>query len=130
MLLNQAKSIRWRFYFHVLKTPYISSENQTFTVKNKDYHNKDAYILIFKNDSIFQLNTSVNLTIGNFEILQKNSINIFHYQEITEIGGQNIIDKKLLQYLPKIFSYKVMNDELILIGNNCKIKLKKTQKGD
>ena len=77
---------------------YICVENQNSKVKNKDYVNKEAYILIFKNDSVFQLNTSVNLAVGKFKMPSENCINIFEYQEITEIGGQSIIVKKLLQY--------------------------------
>ena len=104
---------------------YICVENQNFKVKNKDYVNKEAYILIFKDDSVFQLNTSVNLAVGEFKIPTKNCINILKYQEITEIGGQSIIDKKLLQYIPTIYSYKILGDNLVLQGNNCEIKLKK-----
>ncbi len=104
---------------------YICVENQNSKVKNKDYVNKEAYMLIFKNDSVFQLNTSVNLAVGKFKMPSENCINIFEYQEITEIGGQSIIDKKLLQYIPTICSYKILGDNLILQGNKCEIKLKK-----
>lgn len=58
---------------------YICVENQNFKVKNKDYVNKEAYILIFKNDSVFQLNTSVNMAVGEFKIPTKNCINILKY---------------------------------------------------
>ena len=104
---------------------YICTENQNFKVKNKDYVNKEAYILIFKNDSVFQLNTSVNLAIGKFKMPSKNCINILGYQEITEIGGQSSVDKKLLQYIPTICSYKILGENLVLQGNNCEIKLKR-----
>ncbi len=94
-------------------------------VKDDDFFNNEAYVLIFENDSVFQLNTSVNLAKGRFQISSKGIINIFNYHENTELGGQNKIDNKLLQNISKITSYQVLNDILILKGSNCEIKFKK-----
>ena len=103
----------------------ISIEENKIKVKKDDYFNNKAYVLIFENDSIFQLNTSVNLAKGSFKISSKGHINIFNYQEITEVGSQNEIDDKLLKNIPSVSSYQVLNDDLILKGYNCEIELKK-----
>lgn len=44
---------------------------------------------------------------------------------MTEVGGQNEIDNKLLQNISSITSYQVLNDILIMKGINCEIELKK-----
>ena len=94
-------------------------------VKKDNYHNSEAYILVFESDSIFKLNTSVNLAKGKFQIYSKGNINVFYYHEITEVGGQTEIDNKLLKYVPSVSSYQVFNNILLLKGKNCEIELKK-----
>ncbi len=102
----------------------ITIKENKIKIKEDNYFNNKAYVLIFKNDSIFQLNTSVNLAKGSFQTSSKGHINILYYHEITEVGGQNEIDDKLLKNIPSVSSYQVLNDVLILKGNNCKIELK------
>ena len=103
----------------------ITIEENKFKVKEDNYFNNEAYVLIFENDSTFQLNTSVNLSKGSFQISSKGNINILNYHEITEVGGQNEIDNKLLQNISSITSYQVLNDILIMKGINCEIEFKK-----
>ncbi len=103
----------------------ITIEKNMIKVKEDDYFNNEAYILIFENDSIFQLNTSVNLAKGTFQISSNGNVDIFNYQEMTEVGGKNEIDNKLLQNIPTITSYQVLNDILIMKGINCEIEFKK-----
>lgn len=107
------------------KLKKISVDGNKIKVKEDDYFNNEAYILVFENDSIFRLNTSVNLAKGSYQITTKGDISIFNYQEYTEVGVQNDIDDKLLQVTSKITSYKVLENILLLKGDNCEIELKK-----
>jgi hypothetical protein len=107
------------------KLKKISVDGNKIKVKEDDYFNNEAYILVFENDSIFRLNSSVNLAKGSYQITTKGYINVLNYQEITKVGGQNEIDDKLLQVTSKITSYKVLENILLLKGDNCEIELKK-----
>ncbi len=107
------------------KLKKISVDGEKYKVKEDNYFNGKAYVVIFENDSVFQLNTSVNLAKGSYQITTKGDISIFNYQEYTEVGGQNEIDAKLLQVTSKITSYKVLENILLLKGDNCEIELKK-----
>lgn len=109
---------------HTWKMDKIMDHNHIYTVKNKDYLRDDAYMLIFLNDSIFQLNTSINLAYGNYEIPAKNSI-IMDYSVVTEVGGGYKIDTVLVNCIGKIASYKNKNNKLIFEGKNCKMVLTK-----
>ena len=107
------------------KLKSIKIKGNKSKVKEDTYFNDKAYILVFENDSIFKLNTSVNLAIGNFEIINIGIINISNYQESTEVGGKNEIDDKLLQNIPLITSYQVLSNYLFFKGNDIKIEFEK-----
>lgn len=107
------------------KLKKISVDGKKYKVKEDNYFNGKAYVVIFENDSVYQLNTSVNLAKGSYQITTKGYINVLNYQEITKVGGQNEIDAKLLQVTSKITSYKVLENILLLKGDNCEIELKK-----
>ena len=64
---------------------------------NVDFLNGNPYSLIFYNDSVFQLNTSVNHAIGNYKIYEKGEIVISDYFETTLVyTTDDKIDSKLL----------------------------------
>ncbi|MBR5921796.1 MAG: hypothetical protein IKZ56_11630 [Bacteroidales bacterium] len=109
---------------HTWKVNKIATHNHTYTVKNKDYLRDDAYMLIFLNDSMFQLNTSINLAYGKYEILANNTIKM-DYTVLTEVGGGYEIDTVLTNCLGKITSYKNINNKLVFEGRNCKMVLTK-----
>lgn len=94
-------------------------------IKEDDYTNDDAYRLVFANDSIFKLNTSVNITYGRFEIVNKGCIDIFSYEEVTQVAGGNGIDDILRENIPLITSYEVLDDRLIFVSENCQIRFEK-----
>lgn len=107
------------------KMKSITINGNITKIPNVVYHNDKAYILIFKNDSILQLNTSVNLAKGSYQIISKGNIHILNYGEITEVGGQNEIDHKLLQNISSITIYQVLDDDLFLKGDNFEIEFQK-----
>lgn len=94
-------------------------------IENQYYFNAESYKLIFQQDGNFQLNTSVNLAMGNFVIEQRGIIHFYGYQEITEVGGGNDTDKELLKLIPQVTSYKVKSQRLHLCGDRFEIVLKK-----
>lgn len=94
-------------------------------VDNQYGSNSESYKLIFKQDGSFQLNTSVNLAMGNFLIDQGGIIHFYGYQEITEVGGGNDTDKELLRLIPQVTSYKVKSQRLHLCGDGFEIILNK-----
>ena len=109
---------------HTWKVKNITAHNHIYTVNNKDYLRDDAYILIFLNDSMFQLNTSINLAYGKYEIPANNTIKM-DYTVVTEVGGGYEMDTVLTNCLGKITSYKNKNNKLVFEGKNCKMVLTK-----
>ena len=75
-----------------------------------NYHNDDAYILYFKDDSAFQLNTGTNLAKGNFVLFPDGSISVSNYQEYTEIGTVREEERQFndlqIELFPKVKTYK------------------------
>ena len=52
---------------HTWKVNKIAMHNHIYTIKNKDYLRDDAYMLIFLNDSMFQLNTNLELVFSSLQ---------------------------------------------------------------
>ena len=90
---------------------------------------ESAYILIFLNDSIFQLNTNVNLARGNHAIISNNVIAISNYHEFTEVGAakpqEREFNKKLIELFPKTTTYNMVDKKLIIIGSDIKFIFEK-----
>ena len=103
---------------------FVSKGTETNMVKNDKYHNDQAYKLLFFNDTVFQLNTSINTANGKYIISSGGKIMIYYYHELSEMGGHNKVDSALLQYLPTVTSYKIKNKRLYFHGDNCKIVFK------
>jgi hypothetical protein len=103
----------------------VKTDHTIHRVENQYSFNSESYKLFFQQDGNFQLNTSVNLAIGNFVIEQRGIIHFYGYQEITEVGGGNDIDKELLKLIPQVSSYKVKSQRLHLYGDSFEIVLKK-----
>lgn len=109
---------------HTWKVDKITTHNHIYTVKNKYYLKDDSYRLIFLDDSIFKLYTSINLAHGKYEIPANNTINM-DLTAITEAGGGFDIDTVLTNWIGKITSYKNKNNKLIFEGKDCKMVLTK-----
>ncbi len=94
-------------------------------VKCKDCHNSHAYILKFENDTLFRLNTSVNFALGIYDIESPGDFKVSYYGEVTEVGGGNDMDKKILENLPSAKSYSVYKNSLIIQTDNCEMTFRK-----
>ncbi|MBN2664536.1 MAG: META domain-containing protein [Bacteroidales bacterium] len=92
-------------------------------IHNIDF--EDDYILDFSNDSLFQLNLSVNNAGGNYLISKKGEISFLDFEPFTEMCCENDFDKKLLSNLPTVSEYQVLDNDLILKGDNCEIIFEK-----
>ena len=103
----------------------IKTNHVKHAIDNQSCFNSEAYKLIFKQEDDFQLNTSVNLATGKYSIEQRGNIHLYGYQEITEVGGGNDTDEKLLELIPQVTSYKVKSQHLHLYGDDFEIVLKK-----
>ena len=84
----------------------------------------DAYRLVFLNDTLFQLNTSINRAVGIYQFSPQEFI-IYKYGTLTFVCCEEKLDKQLLHALPKVTSYKTKENTLILKGDGCTIKLVK-----
>ncbi len=110
---------------HKWKIESITTNNTTYKTPDK-VRLKHAYLLVFESDSSFSLNTSVNTGSGSYDLISYGSLEIKYYSELTEVGGQNEFDYKLLDVMPSVVSYQVIGNNLILKGEEGEIVLKKT----
>jgi hypothetical protein len=82
------------------------------------------HILTFENDSMFFMNTTVNLAGGGYELITKGEISIF-YNFITEMCCDSEMDDMLVSQFSNINTYKVLGNNLYFNGsNNLEIKFK------
>jgi len=100
----------------------IIVDGEKFKANDFDCFNNEAYILYFENDSVFELNTSINVAGGVFYIQNRGTIEISDYHEYTEAGGHhNEIDENLLNKMLTVNSYKVIGEDLYLEGDDIEI---------
>ncbi len=92
---------------------------------HKNIKLEDIYLLELLNDSLFNLNLSVNGAGGKYKILSKGEVIIYNFQPFTEICCENDFDKKLITILPTITTYQVLNNTLIFKGDNVKVEFEK-----
>lgn len=88
--------------------------------------NKSRYVLVFVNDSTFNLNLSINSGWGGYKLPTKGNLIISGYSAITEVCCQNEFDKKLIASIKGITKYNVSGRTLILqkAGNKVEFKRK------
>jgi heat shock protein HslJ len=106
----------------------VSTDGDKFKIKDEDYHNVEAYELTFQNDSVFALNTSVNISGGNYNIAEKGKITITSYGEITEVAGsheEQKINENLITVFNAVTSYEVKGKVLIFNGTEGELKFRK-----
>jgi len=88
------------------------------------YHREDAYILKFFNDSIFDLNTSINYAEGKYQIVSKGHIVINNYSERSLVYGaptrQRKFDEQLLSAFNGVMTYSYTKNKLIFRGDKNK----------
>ena len=105
------------------------SDNGTVKTENKDYFRENAYVLILYTDSTFQLNTSVNVAGGNYNIPKLGDITISYYGEYTKVGTSDekeiALTEKLLNVMPNVERYKVLGNTLYFYTLSGEIKFKK-----
>ncbi len=98
----------------------------SITTKEESLKPDNKHILEFPNDSIFYLNLSVNSAGGKYKILSKGEIKIYSYNAFTEICCDDTdIDYALLNILPTITSYQVLNNTLIFKGASNEVEFNK-----
>ncbi|MDY0142035.1 MAG: META domain-containing protein [Bacteroidales bacterium] len=83
------------------------------------------YILEFLNDSLFNLNLSVNSGGGKYKLVSKGNILIDTFDPYTEICCENDFDNSLLYLLPKVIEYEVLRNILIFKSSEGEIEFKK-----
>ena len=111
------------------KLKSITIDGNKSITPNKDYHgdkivNENVYKLSFVNDSIFQFDLSINEGQGKYDILQTGKILISTYGT-TYVCCNNDFEQDFLPIISKITSYQVLDNILLLKGDNCEIELKK-----
>jgi heat shock protein HslJ len=102
-----------------LKSVTINSE--TFT----PHENKNRYVLVFVNDSTFNLNLSINSGWGGYKLPTKGDLIILGYSAITEICCENDFDEKLITSINGITKYNVSGRTLILQKAGIKVEFKR-----
>ena len=87
-------------------------------------HQEDVYILKFFNDSIFNLNTSINDAGGKYQIISEGHIIINNYSEWSSMGStptrQRKFDEQLLFAFNGAMSYSYTKNKLIFRGEQNK----------
>ncbi len=111
------------------KIESITIDGDKSKTPNKDYHgnnisNDNAYKLTFQNDSVFNLYLGINYGGGKFKIPSMGIIT-FESFGTTEICCDSDFDEDVAKIILLMTSYQVLDDILILKGNNCEIELKK-----
>ena len=101
------------------KVQSIVSENKRITQPSGTFFREDAYILEFRNDTLFYFPTSVNEAGGSYQIVAERHI-IINYGEWTEIGGGSNFDKQLLSVFNGTMSYSYTGNKLIFKGEENK----------
>ena len=110
------------------KLKSITIDGNKSKTPNKDYHgdkiDKDnVYKLRFVNDSLFQFDLSINEGQGKYDILQSGKI-LFPTYGTTYVCCNSDFEQDLLPIISKIKSYQVLDNILLLKGDNCEIELK------
>jgi len=110
------------------RVQFIEVDNSKTNTPDKDAHGNQikstAYILDFSNDSICSMSFSINQGGGKYYIESVGVIDII-INTMTEICCDSDFDTKLSQLFSEMREYKVINNTLILEGNNKIIQLKK-----
>ena len=80
--------------------------------------NSNAYILEFQNDSIFNLNLSLNKAIGRYKIIGEQQITIFGYNGFTQVCCNNNFDEDwLIPTFEVVTTYKREGINLTFTGS-------------
>ncbi|NLL28988.1 MAG: META domain-containing protein [Bacteroidales bacterium] len=110
------------------KIKSIAVDGYRSKTPNKDYHGNDisdnAYKLSFENDKTFNLYLGINSVIGKYKTPCSGKIT-FKDCLTTEKCCDSDFDEHVVKTIPLITSYQVLDDNLILKGKKCEIKLKK-----
>jgi hypothetical protein len=94
---------------------------------NSYYKNPSSdtrHILIFENDSMFFMNSTVNMAGGGYELITKGKISIF-YNFMTEMCCDSEMDHMLVSQFSNVITYEVLGNKMCFKGpNNLEIKFK------
>ena len=105
------------------KVQSIVYENKRITLPSDAFFREDAYILKFRNDSLFYLPTSVNEAGGEYQIVSDGHIIISYYGEWTEVAApphQKIFNEQLVSVFNEAMSYSYTDNKLIFRGEQNK----------
>jgi hypothetical protein len=86
-----------------------------------------SYVLWFQNDSVFQLNFSVNSGIGYYELFPENKIAVKSYSNQTK-AFMSKFDWLLMSEFNKMTSYDVIDKTLIFRGPDSEVELQITER--
>lgn len=107
----------------------LDSNQGLYEIIDKDYFNKDAYLLYFNLDSTFNFNTSVNSYDGELNISSKTKTISFNIISGTRVGQTDYNVRETDSILTEVFksttNFLISEDEVELIGDKGTIKLKK-----
>ncbi|MCP4520467.1 MAG: META domain-containing protein [Cytophagales bacterium] len=89
-------------------------------VKQGDYY----YCLSFNNDSSFKLVMKVNSGGGTANIKEQGVISFSDFST-TEVAGEDESESDLVKSIGLINSYQVLDNTLLLFGENCELEFEK-----
>ena len=95
----------------------ISTESEWIDILENSYFMPSSYILMFANETKFNLNTSVNTAAGDYTF-NNDEIEFSNYQELSEVATNDSeqlrINKYLLDHLERVRRFEISQDKLIL----------------
>jgi len=107
----------------------LGNNQGEYEILDKDYFNKDAYVLYFNLDSTFNLNTSVNSYGGELNISTETKKLSFQIISGTRVGQSDDNVRETDSVLTEVFksttNFQIVEDNVELIGDKGIIKLKK-----
>lgn len=109
------------------KVKSISINGTKSTTPIKNYHGEEildklAYNLIFKDDSNYYLDLSINKGQGKYQLIDTGQIVIDSYGT-TYICCNNDFDNNLLSIITSVTSYEVIGNTLFIKGKGTEIEL-------